>query len=223
MLRAAWGTCVRKLGDAIGRNAREHVYVPRIAQEIGSVEPDLEADGLQRIAATVARESRGRRSAGVSAGLDAGSAGREFAAARWLLRLARRASSGPILGRASPTETLMEKFVIEGGVPLSGTMVPAGNKNGALPILAACLLTDEEVLVRNVPRIRDVEAMLAILERDRRARRRALARRPNESSRCAAGQTRRCHDGRGRPRARRADPRLVPARRAAARALSAAP
>src|SRR5580658_1496113 len=58
---------------------------------------------------------------------------------------------------------LMEKFVIEGGVPLSGTMVPAGNKNGALPILASCLLTEEEVVVRNVPRIRDVDAMLEIL------------------------------------------------------------
>jgi UDP-N-acetylglucosamine 1-carboxyvinyltransferase len=57
----------------------------------------------------------------------------------------------------------MEKFLIDGGVPLSGTMVPAGNKNGALPILASAVLTDEEVLVRNVPRIRDVEAMLAIL------------------------------------------------------------
>jgi UDP-N-acetylglucosamine 1-carboxyvinyltransferase len=58
---------------------------------------------------------------------------------------------------------LMEKFVIEGGVPLSGTMVPAGNKNGALPILAASVLTEDEVIVRNVPRIRDVEAMVAIL------------------------------------------------------------
>jgi UDP-N-acetylglucosamine 1-carboxyvinyltransferase len=58
----------------------------------------------------------------------------------------------------------MEKFVIEGGVPLSGTVVPAGNKNGALPLLAACLLTEEEVLLRNVPRIRDVDAMLALLE-----------------------------------------------------------
>jgi UDP-N-acetylglucosamine 1-carboxyvinyltransferase len=57
----------------------------------------------------------------------------------------------------------MEKFVIEGGVPLSGTVVPAGNKNGALPILAACLLTDEEVTLRNVPRISDVDAMLALL------------------------------------------------------------
>jgi UDP-N-acetylglucosamine 1-carboxyvinyltransferase len=57
----------------------------------------------------------------------------------------------------------MEKFVIEGGAPLSGTLAPAGNKNGALPILACCLLTSDEVRVGNVPRIRDVEAMLAIL------------------------------------------------------------
>src|ERR1700728_308488 len=57
----------------------------------------------------------------------------------------------------------LEKFVIEGGVPLSGTIVPAGNKNGALPILAACLLTDDEVLLRNVPRIADVEAMTMLL------------------------------------------------------------
>jgi UDP-N-acetylglucosamine 1-carboxyvinyltransferase len=58
----------------------------------------------------------------------------------------------------------MEKFVIEGGVPLSGTIVPAGNKNGALPILAACLLTEDEMVLRNVPRIADVEAMLGLLE-----------------------------------------------------------
>jgi UDP-N-acetylglucosamine 1-carboxyvinyltransferase len=58
----------------------------------------------------------------------------------------------------------MEKFVIEGGVPLSGTIVPAGNKNGALPILAACLLTEDEVVLQNVPRIADVEAMTFLLE-----------------------------------------------------------
>jgi UDP-N-acetylglucosamine 1-carboxyvinyltransferase len=57
----------------------------------------------------------------------------------------------------------MEKFVIEGGLPLSCTMVPAGNKNAALPILAASVLTEDEVIVANVPRIRDVEAMLRIL------------------------------------------------------------
>jgi UDP-N-acetylglucosamine 1-carboxyvinyltransferase len=59
----------------------------------------------------------------------------------------------------------MEKFVIRGGVPLSGEVVAAGNKNAALPILAACLLTDEEVRLHNVPRIRDVEAQVALLER----------------------------------------------------------
>jgi UDP-N-acetylglucosamine 1-carboxyvinyltransferase len=57
----------------------------------------------------------------------------------------------------------MEKFVIEGGVPLSGTVVPAGNKNAALPLLACSLLTDEEVVLHNVPHIRDTEAMLALL------------------------------------------------------------
>jgi len=54
--------------------------------------------------------------------------------------------------------------VIEGGAPLSGTVVPAGNKNAALPVLAASLLTEEEVVVANVPRIRDVDAMLGLLE-----------------------------------------------------------
>ncbi|HEX2359541.1 MAG TPA: UDP-N-acetylglucosamine 1-carboxyvinyltransferase [Solirubrobacterales bacterium] len=58
----------------------------------------------------------------------------------------------------------MEKFVIQGGTPLSGEIVAAGNKNAALPILAACLLTDEELRVGNVPRIRDVDAMLDLLE-----------------------------------------------------------
>jgi UDP-N-acetylglucosamine 1-carboxyvinyltransferase len=57
----------------------------------------------------------------------------------------------------------MEKFVIDGGVPLRGTVTPAGNKNGALPILAASVLTTDEIVVRNVPRIRDVDAMLRVL------------------------------------------------------------
>src|ERR1700729_1994146 len=96
--------------------------------------------------------------------------------------LAKRSPGGPILGsRRSPK--VMEKFVIEGGVPLSGTMVPAGNKNGALPILAASVLTEDEVVVCNVPRIRDVEAMLEILS--------AIGvdvswRQPNEVVLCAA-------------------------------------
>jgi len=58
----------------------------------------------------------------------------------------------------------MEKFVIDGGVPVSGTVTPTGNKNAALPILAASLLTAKEVVVHNVPRIRDVAAMLELLE-----------------------------------------------------------
>jgi UDP-N-acetylglucosamine 1-carboxyvinyltransferase len=58
----------------------------------------------------------------------------------------------------------MEKFVIRGGAPLSGRITVAGNKNAALPILAACLLTSEEVRLSNVPRIRDVETQMALLE-----------------------------------------------------------
>jgi len=57
----------------------------------------------------------------------------------------------------------METFVIDGGTPLSGTVTPAGNKNAALPILAASLLTSEELVVSNVPRISDVDSMLALL------------------------------------------------------------
>jgi UDP-N-acetylglucosamine 1-carboxyvinyltransferase len=57
----------------------------------------------------------------------------------------------------------MESFVIKGGRPLNGTVRPAGNKNGALPIVAASLLADEPVLLRNVPRIRDVDAMLQLV------------------------------------------------------------
>src|SRR5829696_3153180 len=66
--------------------------------------------------------------------------------------------------RAPALPPLMEKLVIEGGVPLSGTVVPAGNKNAALPLLAACLLTEEPVTLHNVPRIRDTEALLVLLE-----------------------------------------------------------
>src|SRR5919204_691713 len=73
------------------------------------------------------------------------------------VRLAQRPLPPPVAPH------LMQKFVIDGGVPLRGTVVPAGNKNGALPILAASVLTSEEIVVRNVPRIRDVEAMLRVL------------------------------------------------------------
>src|ERR671933_2846450 len=56
-----------------------------------------------------------------------------------------------------------EAFVIGGGRPLNGRIRAAGNKNGALPILAACLLTDEPVVLRNVPHILDVDTMLELL------------------------------------------------------------
>jgi UDP-N-acetylglucosamine 1-carboxyvinyltransferase len=53
----------------------------------------------------------------------------------------------------------MEKFIIEGGIPLKGEVTPAGNKNAALPILAATLLTGEPVILHNLPDIRDVRDM----------------------------------------------------------------
>jgi UDP-N-acetylglucosamine 1-carboxyvinyltransferase len=60
-------------------------------------------------------------------------------------------------------DTVMESFVIEGGRPLRGPVRVAGNKNAALPIIAAALLTEEPVVLRNVPAIRDVETMLALV------------------------------------------------------------
>ena len=64
---------------------------------------------------------------------------------------------------ASSIARAMQSFVIEGGRPLSGTVRASGNKNGALPILAACVLASEEVRLSNVPRIRDVETMVELL------------------------------------------------------------
>ncbi|GAB1472501.1 UDP-N-acetylglucosamine 1-carboxyvinyltransferase [Chloroflexota bacterium] len=58
----------------------------------------------------------------------------------------------------------MEEFVIEGGIPLKGEVTPSGNKNAALPLLAACLLTAEPVVMRNIPQIRDVRAMRKLIE-----------------------------------------------------------
>jgi UDP-N-acetylglucosamine 1-carboxyvinyltransferase len=60
-------------------------------------------------------------------------------------------------------EGTLDAFLIEGGRPLSGTVHPAGNKNAALPILAACLLTADPVTIENVPRIRDVEEMIELI------------------------------------------------------------
>jgi UDP-N-acetylglucosamine 1-carboxyvinyltransferase len=57
----------------------------------------------------------------------------------------------------------MESFVIEGGTPLGGHVSAAGNKNGALPIIAATVLASEPVTLRNVPRIRDVGTMVELI------------------------------------------------------------
>jgi UDP-N-acetylglucosamine 1-carboxyvinyltransferase len=58
----------------------------------------------------------------------------------------------------------MQTFVIEGGRPLSGTVRAAGNKNAALPVLAASILASGEIRLSNVPRIRDVETMVELID-----------------------------------------------------------
>lgn len=58
----------------------------------------------------------------------------------------------------------MPSFLIEGGHPLQGEVTPSGNKNAALPLLTACLLTDEPVILHNVPNIGDVQTMRHLLE-----------------------------------------------------------
>ena len=57
----------------------------------------------------------------------------------------------------------MDALVIQGGRPLSGRITVEGNKNAALPLLAACLLTSEDCVLQNVPRIRDVAVMIDLL------------------------------------------------------------
>src|SRR5436853_7831477 len=57
----------------------------------------------------------------------------------------------------------MSTLLIEGGHRLSGSVDVEGNKNAALPLLAACLLTTEECVLTNVPRISDVEVMARLL------------------------------------------------------------
>ena len=57
----------------------------------------------------------------------------------------------------------MDQFIINGGVPLSGEIIPSGNKNAALPLLTACLLTDEPVILHNIPDILDVRTMCELL------------------------------------------------------------
>jgi UDP-N-acetylglucosamine 1-carboxyvinyltransferase len=58
----------------------------------------------------------------------------------------------------------MDKFIIEGGVSLNGEVTPAGNKNAALPLMAAALLTDEPIILHNIPRIEDTRVMRNLIE-----------------------------------------------------------
>src|SRR5579862_7817505 len=57
----------------------------------------------------------------------------------------------------------MDKFRIQGGRPLEGEIAISGAKNSALPVLAACLLTDEPVKLSRIPAVRDIGTMLELL------------------------------------------------------------
>ncbi len=106
-------------------------------------------------------------------------------------------------------EGTVEAFLIEGCRPLSGTISPAGNKNAALPILAACLLTGEPVILENVPHIRDVEEMIELIA--------ALGVDVEwHGAEHRAGVGGRGQRHQARPRAVHPHPRLDPAGRAAA-------
>lgn len=66
------------------------------------------------------------------------------------------------MAQAQPHERI--QYIVEGGHRLSGEIEPSGNKNAALPIVAAALLTDERVELTNVPRIRDIEVLVELIQ-----------------------------------------------------------
>ena len=57
----------------------------------------------------------------------------------------------------------MDKFVIRGGNPLVGTIRVSGAKNSALPCMAAAILTEDEVILENIPQVRDIETERRLL------------------------------------------------------------
>ena len=63
----------------------------------------------------------------------------------------------------SRDSTSGDRFVIQGGHPLGGDVIPSGNKNEALPLLAAALLASGPVVIENVPRIRDVTTLIELV------------------------------------------------------------
>src|SRR5437867_10691218 len=58
----------------------------------------------------------------------------------------------------------MDKFLIQGGRPLEGRVAVSGAKNAALPAMAATLLTDQPVILHNVPRVRDIGTLRSLLD-----------------------------------------------------------
>lgn len=58
----------------------------------------------------------------------------------------------------------MEKFIVQGGVPLEGRVVTSGAKNAALPAMAAALLTEQRIVLHNIPRVRDISTMRSLLD-----------------------------------------------------------
>src|SRR5262252_4968311 len=65
--------------------------------------------------------------------------------------------------RYNPNPLIMDKFVIRGGNPLLGTVRVSGAKNAALPAMAAALLTEEQVILENIPQVRDIETERRLL------------------------------------------------------------
>ena len=93
--------------------------------------------------------------------------GERVAKERLARRVTRQRLPGLVAGHVHGVGTIpprMQSFVIEGGHPLQGVVRAAGNKNGALPILAATVLATEPVQLSNVPRIEDVETMVELLQ-----------------------------------------------------------
>src|SRR5690606_32959887 len=74
----------------------------------------------------------------------------------------RRNGAWPPPAAGSP-RPCMDKFVVQGGARLEGRIAVSGAKNSALPVMAACLLTAEPVLLRRLPRVRDIRTMQRLL------------------------------------------------------------
>src|SRR6188768_618469 len=81
---------------------------------------------------------------------------------RAISALSARRIAAPTLRTQTPRMSAIQ-YIVEGGHRLSGSIRPAGNKNAALPIVAAALITDQPVQLENVPRIRDIETLVDLI------------------------------------------------------------